>query len=289
MSAAGPSLRFHLPHPALADCVSAYYLLKAGGQPVDDRLHPEWSNVRIALKGQWTGSLDNLVGPESVAPRTALFGPTGRSLRITGSAGGEVLGVGLLPMGWARLVRLPASTFANRFVPLSDLLGAHADGLTEALVNAPDDTARFVRLDRAMMALLARAPAPDPHVAPIHKALMSGEIASVSAFASALGLTERTLQRLTPRLFGFAPKPLLRRQRFLRALDNAIHNPGRPLTRLLEEGYSDQPHFVREFRAFMGLSPSAYFSEPRTMMRLAASERERVVGQTLQGLHNPPA
>lgn len=288
MTGIGPSLRFHLPHPALRGCISSYYVLKTGDRPVDDRLHPEWGNVRFALSGSWTASLENTTGPEAATTDASLFGPTGRSLRITGTAGGEILGIGLLPMGWARLVQLPASRFANRFVPLSELLGRHVGRLLEALRRDTGEAARVARLDRLLLALLARSPEPDPHLAPIQKMLLAGEIETVAGFAAALGLSERTLQRLTPRLFGFAPKPLLRRQRFLRALDRAVHNPGRPFTELLEAGYADQPHFVREFRAFMGLSPSAYFTEPRTMMRLAAAERERVVGQTLQGLHKAP-
>lgn len=289
MTGVGPSLRFQLPHPALRACVSSYYVLRTGDAPVDDRLHPEWGNVRISLAGTWTCSLDNAVGPEAAAPPASLFGPTGRSLRITGPAGGEILGVGLLPMGWAMLVRHPAHLFANRFVPLSEVMGAHVPRLIAAFRNAPDDDARFARLDRILLRLLAGAPVPDPHIAPIHKALMSGEIETVAGFGEALGITERTLQRLTPRLFGFAPKPLLRRQRFLRTLDRVVHNPGRPLIALLDSGYADQPHFVREFRAFMGLSPRAYFTEPRVMMRLAAAERERVVGQSMQGLHQAPS
>lgn len=281
-------MQFHLPHPALRDCISAYYVLRVGDAPVDDRLHPEWGNLRFVLSGVWTCSLDDRVGADTIAPEAMLFGPTARSLRITGSGGAETLGIGLLPMGWARLVRLPANRFANRIVPLSDLLGRHVDTLLRALRRDGDTAARFARLDRLLLALLAGAPEADPQLAAIHKTLVSGEIGTVAAFAAALGLQERTLQRLAPRLFGFAPKPLLRRQRFLRTLDQMAHNPGRPLTGLLDAGYVDQPHFVREFRAFMGLSPSAYFAEPRTMMRLAAAERERVVGEAMQGLHRPP-
>lgn len=281
-------MRFHLPSPELRGCVSSYYLLRAGDQPVDDRLHPEWGNVRFTLSGRWASSLEAASVPGATgaeAPVATLFGPTSRSVRIQGQPGSAVLGIGLLPMGWARLVRVPASRFANRVAPLAELLGRHADLIAEALCHAPDDAARFARLDRCLRTLLRGAPDADPHIGPIHKALVSGEIGTVQAFATALGLQERTLQRLTPRLFGFPLKALLRRQRFLRTLDRIAHNPGRPLSELMDEGYADQPHFVREFRAFMGLSPTAYFAEPRVVMRLAAAERERVVGQTLQGLH----
>jgi AraC-like DNA-binding protein len=192
-------------------------------------------------------------------------------------------------MGWVRLVQAPAHLFANRLSPLSEIWGDRADRLRAALAEDADDTQRVRRLDALLLGLLAAAPPPEPHLAAIHRALVSGDITTVSAFAAEVGVTQRTLERLCPKLFGFAPKPLLRRQRFLRTLDRVVHNPGRTLTELLEVSYADQSHFVREFRAFMGLTPTAYFAEPRTMMRLAGAERERVLGQTMQGLHQPPA
>jgi AraC-like DNA-binding protein len=278
-------LRFHLPDPGLRDCISSYYALEVGNDAIDDRLHPEWGNIRFALCGDWSWSLTGGVDP---SPSATLFGPTGKSARITGSARARLFGIGLLPLGWAQLIQAPAKLFANRMVPLSELWGDTAERLRQALQHDADDSERVRRLDAMLLGLLADAPPPEPHLAPIHRALASGDIATVSAFAAEVGVTERTLERLCPKLFGFAPKPLLRRQRFLRSLDRVVHNPDRTLTELLEESYADQSHFVREFRAFMGLSPTAYFAEPRTMMRLAAAERERVVGQTMQGLHRPP-
>jgi AraC-like DNA-binding protein len=281
----GPRLRFHLPDPGLRDCVSSYYSLEVGDGAIDDRLHPEWANIRFALRGDWTWSL---AGGLNASPAATLFGPTGRSARITGNPRALLFGIGLLPMGWARLVQVPATLFANRVVPLSELWGNRADRLHRALANDCNDEERVGRLDELLLQLVAEAPPAEPHLAAIHRALASGDIATVSAFAAEVGVTQRTLERLCPKLFGFAPKPLLRRQRFLRSLDRVLHNPGRTLTELLEESYADQSHFVREFKAFMGLTPTAYFAEPRTMMRLAGAERERVVGQTMQGLHLPP-
>jgi AraC-like DNA-binding protein len=282
----GPRLRFHLPDPGLRDCISSYYSLAVGDEAIDDRLHPEWANIRFALRGDWTWSLTGRPDP---TPNATLFGPTGKSARITGTPRALLFGVGLLPMGWARLVQAPAKLFANRLIPLSEMWGDRADRLLQALADDPDDLERVRRLDELLLELVAEAPPPEPHLGAIHRALASGDIATVAAFAVEVGVTERTLERLCPKLFGFAPKPLLRRQRFLRTLDRVVHNPGRTLTELLDESYADQSHFVRDFRAFMGLTPTAYFAEPRTMMRLAGAERERVVGQTMQGLHQPPA
>ena len=49
-------------------------------------------------------------------------------------------------------------------------------------------------------------------------ALRDPEIADVEALSEAVGTGRRTLERLCGRYFGFPPKLLLRRQRFLRSL-----------------------------------------------------------------------
>ena len=64
-----PGLRFHLPHPALRQHVSAYYALDVGRDAIDDRLHPEWGNVRFALAGDWTCSLEDRTDAGALAPR----------------------------------------------------------------------------------------------------------------------------------------------------------------------------------------------------------------------------
>jgi hypothetical protein len=43
------------------------------------------------------------------------------------------------------------------------------------------------------------------------------------------------------------------------------------LATLLDGGYYDQSHFIREFRAYMGMTPMAYFNSPRQMMRRAGA------------------
>jgi len=87
------------------------------------------------------------------------------------------------------------------------------------------------------------------------------------------------------RVFGFTPKRLLRRQRFLRTLGAVRDAPDRPLAELMDPAYYDQAHFNRDFKACMGMTPLAYFRLPREALRRAGEERRRVLGAPVQGLH----
>jgi len=285
---------FQPPAPALRGLITAYYWVDnpAGGAPIGDLLHPEWANLRLVSRGDW-GLASGFVGPGSgarwtPAPPQALFGPTSRAGMIRAPCGGRGVGVGLLPLGWAVLTGLEASAWADRVEPVEALRATPLIPLIEALdLDGPSLGAAF---DRYFLGLLERPGAQEELaraalVMRAHKALMDPEVGTVEAFAEALGVSARQAARLSLRAFGFAPKLLLRRQRFLRTLAVLRLNLDRPWASLLDERYYDQPHFVRDFRRFMGMAPSRYFALPRAMLEPAAAARQAMLGQPLQGLH----
>jgi AraC-like DNA-binding protein len=199
-----------------------------------------------------------------------------------------VLGIGLLPLGLSRLLDVPAASIANRHLPLADFWGEDATRLERAVLATTDPDAWAHIIDDVLLARLATAPAAHPLVAAGHRALVEGHVDTVEAFAAQLGISVRKLQRLSAPLFGFGPKTLLRRQRFLRTLD-AVQKapPGAVLAEHLGLDYADQSHFVHEFRAFMGMAPGEYLRLPREVMRRAAAEREALMGETMQVLQVP--
>lgn len=276
-------VRFHLPAPALQPLVTSYYAVDVRRGPLTDYMHPEWGNVRFVLKGVWRIA-DN---PPWAAPAATLYGPTDRT-GVVRTDGGAVLGIGFTPLGWAQLVRRDADRLANRCVPLDDMLGEGGAGLLTALCAAPDDAARTALLDAALLQRLADAPPPEDAAIRLGQALVSLDLHDIANFARAVGVSTRTLDRLCRRVFGFAPKRLLRRQRFLRTLDHIGDRLDRPLSELLDHGYHDQAHFIREFRSYMGMTPSAYYASPREVMRRAAKGRTQTIGASLQGLHGAP-
>jgi methylphosphotriester-DNA--protein-cysteine methyltransferase len=92
------------------------------------------------------------------------------------------------------------------------------------------------------------------------------------------------VERFSRRYFGFPPKRLLRRQRFLRSLAARLTAPDLNWSKSLDAQYHDQAHFTRDFHDFMGMSPRAYLDMPRLVSRAAASARREALGQPLQVL-----
>ncbi|MEO9130312.1 MAG: helix-turn-helix domain-containing protein [Sphingomonas sp.] len=280
---AAPDVRFRLPDPGLRDLVTAYVVVEIQG-PLTDHLHPEWVNMRFILSG--TCEIEDPAGGGALVPgmSASLFGPTDRA-RLFVSSASALLGVGLTPVGWMRLIGGDASAIANRVVPLGDALGVPGEALADSLRTCEDDAGRFALLDRLLLRRARVVRRREGIAVLVHNALVSGSACEVRDFAEIVGISQSALHRLCLRVFGFSPKRLLRRQRFLRTLSAVRDAPDRPLTELMDPAYYDQAHFNRDFKQYMGTTPLAYFSSPRELMRRAAEERRRVIGAPVQGLH----
>lgn len=277
-----PSVRFYRPSAALTGLVTSYYMVDVG-EPMSDHIHPEWGNIRLVVSGVWTS---RRIGGDIDSPGPAtLYGPSDVSRRVD-SDGGALVGVGLTPLGWLKLVGRDASLLANEVVRLDGLLGVD-DAVLMARLAQADDGVRVAQLDALLEGIRRDRGEDEPIVKRLHAALIANQAPDVAALAVQVGVSQRTLQRLALAAFGFGPKRLLRRQRFMRTLNNITEGADQPLGALLDDGYHDQAQFIREFRDYMGMTPSAYFRLPRKLLSRSAQERRRVIGEHFQLLHPP--
>ena len=185
---------------------------------------------------------------------------------------------------------MPAEDLTDRFVDgashpaFSDLSALAAD---LRRIDDADTAARAI--DDHFVARLADAPRDDPAILAAHDALVDDALSSVGDLAQRLGLSERSVERLCRRAFGFPPKLLMRRQRFLRSLARFMLDPSMAWIDTLDYHYYDQAQFTRDFQRFMGMSPRAYAARDKPILGAAAFARLAAAGAAVQGLHKPGA
>ncbi|MFO6446828.1 helix-turn-helix domain-containing protein [Erythrobacter sp. NE805] len=282
-------VRFALPAPALAPFVTTFYCTEVNaagpGGWMEDHLHPEWANLRFLAHAAAQQAIG--AGALVPSPLVTLAGPTSRATRFR-LAEGRAWGVGLLPAGWAALFGAQAGDYADRFVDaLADPAFAALGPLAEELAATTGGfDAELAVVIRHVERLLEGA-APDPAITRLTAALVDPDLATVAELAERMGMTVRSLERLARRAFGFPPKLLIRRQRFLRSLAQYMLDPSLKWLTALDWQYHDQSHFVRDFKRFMGMSPSAYARLDKPLLSAAARARMKAVGQAMQGLHRP--
>lgn len=285
------TVRFFMPSPQLTPYFTTYYLTEVKvpqDEVIQDWLHPEWANVRFAQSPNMQAAIGT--EPLRAAPRMIATGPTSLAGHFM-SGPFRNWGIGILPLGWARFCQGSAADLADRFCDGADCPAFAAFApLLDALYDGPSDpAAEAARIDAFLLALLDTLP-PNEDEARIHAAhtaLLDPETGSVAALSDRLGMSSRSLERLSLRAFGFSPKLLLRRQRFLRSLSQFMLDPSLTWIRTLDWQYVDQAHFVRDFKRFMGMSPSRYAALEHPVLRAAARARAAAAGAAVQVLHTP--
>lgn len=292
----GPStdcvtLRFYLPPEDLRPFFTTIYLMEIGetadGLPVEDRLHPEWANLRLIPDG----SISAAVGSDhlgTVSP-VVMTGPTSHATRFVAKPG-RSWGIGILPLGWSHLTSASASDYADRYVDVLQepafVRLRHFGNLREEPGEEPQR--HRDRIVTALRSALAPAQTRDGEIVRLGQALVDPAIHTVAELADHSGLGIRSTERLCQQAFGFAPQLLLRRQRFLRSLAQFMLDPSLKWIDTLDSHYHDQAHFVRDFKRFMGMSPSEYARLPHPVLGAAAHARKAVAGEAVQVLHRPP-
>ena len=200
-----------------------------------------------------------------------LVGPgTGLSTReLRGS--GWTVGTLLQPAAGFLLLRSSVTAITDAAVPLASLDtvdGARlADAVRRHMVPAPGD-------ERAQRAAAA---AVEEHLRRLLPVDAEGELVNrlvefteshphvrrVGQVCAELGLSERTLQRLTARRLGLTPKWLIQRRRLHEAASRLRRrSTAFDLAAVAGDlGYADQAHFIRDFAAVTGLTPGQFAGE----------------------------
>jgi AraC-like DNA-binding protein len=253
---------------ALQPYFTALYLFEISGidgASIEDCLHPEWAAMRFTRGTPPVAT----VGPGELVPQWpfVVSGPNSKAIRFR-LVPARIWGLGVLPAGWAKFVDGRACDFADRTV----------DGMTDPAFRAftpildmvqdssaaPDAMAR--RINAHLLTQIDRPSPHEPLVIACHAALSDPEVANVAQLAERLALSARSLERLCGRYFGFPPKLLLRRQRLLRSVARFMLDPCHCWSQAIDRQYHDQAQFVRDFRAFMGMTPSEYADTPHPVM-----------------------
>jgi AraC-like DNA-binding protein len=277
------SMRIVPPSPRLRRYISAFYAFDiASGVPVDDLAVPEWGNIRLIQSG---GYQHGHGGQWSDGFPAMLQGPSSQAVPFRVDRC-NMIGLGLLPEGFARFWAIDLGTIADASAPLDQIMGPAATRLADLLAAATDTDARLMAIDTFFLELLdrTREPPATADVARIHALLNNPEISQIPELADAAGMSPASLARFCKKRFGFAPKLLLRRQRFLRMLEALHARPYAEWPDFLDPQYVDQSHMIRDFRHFMGMTPGQYLAQPRLVQRASAANRSEALGSALQGL-----
>lgn len=154
------------------------------------------------------------------------------------------------------------STLTNRTFYPSKLFGPEFHALEEQVLSAVSTEQRLALTEDFLRRRQPRESEPARLLNDLAaRVAQDPSITRVEQLPSLCGASVRRLQRLFRRYIGVSPKWVIARYRIHEALER-IHADKREnwATLAVDLGYSDQAHFIRDFKALVGLTPLAYQS-----------------------------
>jgi AraC-like DNA-binding protein len=171
-----------------------------------------------------------------------------------------VAGVHFRPGGAAPFLGAPLSEIMDSHLGLEELWGRRAAALGERLREAESSSTVFAILEAALLERL-RDPAASylAMVDAVCQMAAVPTVARVRRICDGTGYSHKRFIRLFHDAVGLTPKLFCRVQRFQRLLNVITQADDLEWSQAaLEGGYFDQSHMIRDFRAFAGVTPSAY-------------------------------
>ena len=287
----GLTIRYDQPATELADYITGYHVYTARGEHARNQVNwflPGTANVRIALDAE-PFSVGIGSGVFDPVPEVSLFGPTKHAIRAT-TNGGVLVGLGVSALGWSRLFKGNAADVRDRVVPLAQAMKGDFPARLLAALYACDREAEVApTLDRLLAAELG-PPSPDePFIRSLTALIARDGPVDIAAAADEIGLEQHSMRRLAIRHFGFPPKLLLRRARFLRSFLRISASRDVADYSLLDDSYFDVSHFLRDANAFLGMTPRRFVSLNTPFLDASLRARQAVLGTATQVLHDPDA
>jgi len=173
---------------------------------------------------------------------------------------GRVVSTKFRPGAFRAFVDRPVASFSDRRWSLAAVFGDRAKDLEDDVFSLPDDLAAIAVVESFLRSL---EPEPDESIEVV--ARIVGRIADdrsitrVDQIAAECNLTLRQLQRLFREYVGATPKWVIQRYRLIEAAERLAAGSAPDLADLaFELGFSDQPHFIREFKKVVGRAPGDY-------------------------------
>ncbi|WP_033261637.1 AraC family transcriptional regulator [Amycolatopsis vancoresmycina] len=240
------TLTRHPPAPELAEFVDYHWILRwdrTGKPPYEQRVLPN-----LAVHVTFFPGASGVHGPAR-----AVF-----SHRLTGRVQG--LGVRFRPGCFRAFLGGPVRDIADRAVPLADVFGPAAARAAESVQSARDDAEMVRAVDNLLIANPVRlSPAAREAAEAVESIARDPGITRVAQLCADTGLTTRSVQRMFAEHVGCPPKWAIRIYRLNDAAQRLV-TEGQPdyAGLAVRLGYSDQSHFIRDFRTVTGLSPAEY-------------------------------
>jgi len=254
----------YIPRPPLSDFIGLFWFYEGYRQPhKKERLLPNGSMELVFNLREDQTRMYERQSTEKVRTfrGSLLVGVHSEFFVIDTSQQESVLGVHFKPGGAFPFLGMPASEIRNTHLSLETLWGAQAGELRERLLEAATPQVMFRILEDVFLKRLRRLER-HPAVTFALREFQAPQKRTIAEVTGQIGLSAKRFIQIFDSQVGLTPKLFCRVRRFQKVL--RLVRSGLPADWAgvaADCGYFDQAHFIHDFRAFSGLTPSAYLAQ----------------------------
>lgn len=191
---------------------------------------------------------------------SSIGGPVTGKFKRTLNGKGFVFGVKFLPGAFSAFYKPSIANLANHKVNIESVFGESILQLEHSILRMT----RFDAMEKAAESFFTSIPIKhDPRAilaqTIVATIMIERDIVHVRQLLARFNITARSLERLFENYIGVTPKWVIQRYRLHEAVEMIKSNAEISLTKLaLDLGYHDQAHFIRDFKALIGITPSHF-------------------------------
>ncbi len=266
------ALSYFAPPADLGRYFGAMYLFTADRPHIVDHTRADFAQIRFMLTG--SGAYRFAEGRLVETPECCLLGPTSMATHFDVAGPMQVLGLTVLPLGWAALRAGEAHLAADDAFDLALRFGPAWRAMLDALRRQEDSG---VAADALWTFLREQihpvGEAEERFVREIDRWLADEQSPRVDVLQEATGLSARQVARWSNRLYGAPPKYLARKYRALRCAQ-ILAREDIDWADVSGDSFYDQSHFIREIKHFTGLTPTELRERASIVIRLSMNRAD---------------
>lgn len=182
----------------------------------------------------------------------------------------NIIGISFFSAGLYPFLKIPLSEFTNKTIELDLLLHEFTSGVEEKLSRADSIAEKLDAMEKELVKLIDFELIPNKEIYHIFSRFTrDANPINIFQFCEQYGINQRKLERIFNKYIGISPGAFQRLNRFQCVVKQVIERAYADLTSLAyDNGYYDQTHFIKDFKAYTGCSPSQFLNERRTVKEI---------------------
>jgi len=250
-------VKIYNPSPALADYICCYWSLDNFSTSHTELVYP-CGKIQLIFHYRKPFIDRNSSGYKLTQPQFALCGQKTSFSHITASENSGMIAAVLKTDGASALLHMPLNEITDTTISLTDIF-KHWKNSEQEFTDCPDDISKIRMIENFLIKNITFSSSCHEFFvkACVNEMKETKGMSLPYRSMERFSLSERSLQRIFREQVGLSPKKFAEIVRLENSI--ALFRDGRAMTDICyEAGYYDQPHFIKSFRQFTGLTPAEF-------------------------------